>query len=326
MSEAIVASTSQTDIEIAKVAAGIGGTVVFPEGLYLVGDLKSDIDGQSWVFRSGASLKRSGGTKPLLQLMCSSTTIDGGKFDVSGGSFDSAKPFAICGVGAALKWTGGELCNSPAWGIQMDDGLLELDRVHFHHLAYAVVHWRAMTNKTSMPGDYRDGPKITRCRIDRRDGYVSSGGVLVNSGGGTKSCYRARVEACDIIMPVSENYDNVGVEFTLVELGKMVGNTLDGSRIGFSAASCSQLDMSHNGSKNVSNYAHELVNGEWSVITANQASGVGSSTPGIGGIVVSGTSRANIVANNVTKVGFPTSVRDVSTWVPGYSSLIVNNL
>lgn len=323
MSAVTVASFDQSAIEAAIVSAGNGGVVVFPRGDYLVTDLVASTS-QTWRFEPGAKLIRTGGTSPILSLDCDALKVEGGIFDVNGGSFTATKPFAIHGIGSSLQWSDGELMNSPAWGIQMDDGDLVLDRINFHHLAYAAVHWRAMTQKSATVGDYRDGPKIRNCRIARRDGYLSSGGILVNSGGGTSSAFRALVQDCDFIMPISTVDHNVACEFNYVQLGGMIGNTLDGSRIGFSTGNCSGVVMTGNRSKNVSNYAHELVHSEWGVVNGNTATGL--YPPSLSGCELSGTSRSNVVTNNTFRQGFPVPVRNQSTAFSGYPNYFSGNL
>jgi len=153
--------------------------------------------------------------------------------------------------------------------------------------------------------------------------YQNSGGILVNSGGGTSSAFRAIVEGCDIIMPVGTVDHSVGCEFNFVQLGGMINNTLDGSRIGFSTGNCSGVVMSGNRSKNVSNYAHELVNSEWGVVTGNTATGIAGT---LSGCELSGSSRSNVIANNTFRQGFPVPVRDQSAAVSGYPNYIAGNL
>jgi nitrous oxidase accessory protein NosD len=122
-------------------------------------------------------------------------------------------------------------------------------------------------------------------------------------------------------MPADQTYDNVAVELNYTQLGRVIGNSLVGSRIGFSMQSGSGCVHIGNTSKSVTNYAHEIQNCEWCVVEGNSSTGT---TGSICGAVMSGTATSNKIVNNQFSL-YPTPVSDVSTWAAGYPSTISSN-
>lgn len=84
-------ATNDTNaIHAAKTAAGVGGTVYFPAGTYMVTNLLADVADQSWRLDSNATIKMTTAADDAanwcLKITASGVTVTGGNFDASNGS------------------------------------------------------------------------------------------------------------------------------------------------------------------------------------------------------------------------------------------------
>lgn len=79
----ILAAAGGTDdtaaVVAGRTAAGIGGTLVFTSGTYVVYALAASVANQHWIIRPGAVLKlKNGSNTPVIDVTASGVTIDGG--------------------------------------------------------------------------------------------------------------------------------------------------------------------------------------------------------------------------------------------------------
>jgi parallel beta-helix repeat protein len=105
-------------IHDARNAAGVGGTVFFPPGTYLVSGLTANVVGQTWELAPGATVKMATGAANCLLITADDVTIDGGLFDASNGT---AHDFSQNGIrvesvdGVTIR--NAEISDSPFIGI-----------------------------------------------------------------------------------------------------------------------------------------------------------------------------------------------------------------
>jgi len=178
---------------------------------------------------------------------------------------------------------------------------------------YMGVYWVTTTN---VNGQMRPGPTVERVTVDRRTGYVVGGGIIINGGALAVNCNAARINGNFVWLPVLSSvalrdnptyYASVGVELNRCYHGQMIGNYVNGGRIGVSSAECPWIIQSMNHGTAQGDYGVEVVNAEHGTVTGNMFTGY----PGVSrfGTVVSGvlSKGLNIVGNN-TRVFFGTSV------------------
>jgi hypothetical protein len=71
------------EIHAARNAAGVGGTVFFPAGTYLVSGLTASVANQTWELAAGAVVKMKATASTALSVTAQDVTVIGGEFDCS---------------------------------------------------------------------------------------------------------------------------------------------------------------------------------------------------------------------------------------------------
>lgn len=108
-------------IHAARDAAGVGGRLFFPTGLYRVNQLSATVQGQSWAFDSNAVVRMQavppGGFGWCLRVYADGVTVTGGVFDAADGTAHDGKVNAVTINGANAKFDGVTVKNSPWNGI-----------------------------------------------------------------------------------------------------------------------------------------------------------------------------------------------------------------
>lgn len=300
-----------SDINAAIAAAGVGGEVIFPANNYVIDDLRNPHAGQLWTCQHGAKFQRaSNSTKPQIKLDADDLTLIGGDWDGNRANNSHQHTFVD---GNGQKFTASDFVahGLTSWGVAIDDGLLTLDRYTFYDTALAPVIWRATT--LGPDGLIRNAPQITRGRIDRRVGYVSSGGILLQGANG-KQHMGACIAQNRIIMPFGEQYDNVAIEALSGQLFAIEANSFTYGRIQISLGNCSTATVAANSGNVAYDYGIELVDTQSVTVLGNAHTGafVRTDPASYGGIRISGSSSKNPITGNVTSAGFPIGISDVS--------------
>lgn len=234
-----VAGFAQADIEAARDAAGVGGTVFFPAGTYPVADLVANVQGQTWVLDRSATILRTGGG-PLLSLQASGLRLRGGTWDGGRTPSDLSNGFDGFFSPDAEDLT---LQNISGWGMCLQGGVLVLRNCLLRNIGYAAILWLA-------PGWVCQGPVIEGCTIDRSIGFVSQGGIHIRSAEapGAGWVQAPRIVNTNVILPVCPNVaqiaagapfkNAVGIE-VWSGLGAIIsGCQVAGGKIGTSFGNC----------------------------------------------------------------------------------------
>ncbi|MBY5689334.1 hypothetical protein HFO41_10915 [Rhizobium leguminosarum] len=317
-----------TEINEAITSAGNNGHVFFPNGNYEVAGLTASFVGQTWEFARDAKLKKANGnTAAMIALAASGLKILGGDFDCNRSGAPAATVF-VDGTDKDFKMVGATVHGGSSWGVAIDNGLVLLRDCRFYNMAFAALIWRATTRDGE--GNLRFGPIIENCMIDRRVGYVSAAGLQMRAVGAAGYFQGAMARGNIILMPATgeATSDNVALEMTEAVNSSMVDNIVTGSRIAYSLGKAIRCSATGNRANAVGNYGIEIAQGcEDCVVSGNVVSGLSLTTPGIGGCVITGASKGNVVVGNRLGREFPVPVyQDSSSASASPANLIANNL
>jgi len=295
----IVASCDQLAIETARDAAGVGGTVEFPNCTYTVDNLIASVADQTWVMQGDAKFLRSlSTTGPILKLTAP-LKLNGGILDGARG-FNTNPAVGVDSTGQAFEWRDGVMRNVPSWGVAIDNGEMLLRDIKFSNIKNACVIWRNMIAATM------DGPHIDHVRCDRSTespATITSGGILIHAGAG-KWVMNPRIVNSNVILPVSLAYDPVAIEIWNSQHAQVVGNKTTGGRIGYSFSNGAYAAVVANIGQVPVDYAFEFGDGSSQInLQANNATGF---APSRWGVIASQNSVVRAIGNAF--VGFTGAV------------------
>ena len=325
--DTVVAGFDMTAINTALASAGNDGSVFFPAGNYTVAGLTASYQNQTWKCARGAVFtKADGDTDPTIALSASGLVIDGGEWN---GNRTGAPATAVFVDGTGTDFTiRNAYCHGfTSWGIAIDNGELVVEDCIFTDLVAAAIIWRA-TSKNG--ADFRKGPRISRTKIDRRTGYVSSAGILIRSVGTGIYHQNTSITDCDVFMPATgeATSDNVGIEVTEAAYARISGCHVEGSRIAYSYGGNSRSVITGNTAVAVGDYIVELATAcnDCSVV-GNAGTGLSLTTAGIGGCVITGGGSGNLVVGNRIGQGFPNVVyQDALSAAASPANLVADNI
>lgn len=297
-----VAGFTTADILTAAVAAGAGGTVLFPNGTYVADGLQVLIPDQTWLLDRYAVLQKpaTASQAVLLENKVMGFRLRGGALK---DTVSNTTPHGISSLtGTSLDLKGTKLIDVRGWGVWCTDAPLAMDDVEVTDSKYGSVLWTATSN--------RRGPTIDRVRVRRTDlaKYASSGGIHVI--GNSESAWNTgtRIANCVVELPVgyAPPYENsVGIENWYGEGSTIIGNEVRNGRIAYSLYRCQFFKGLGNYAMAPADYAYELAYcsfGDWS---HNTARGWG---PGVNWHIElnNGTNYCNLTENK--SVGFAQDV------------------
>lgn len=324
----VIEGFDMTAINTAKNAAGDGGKLFFPAGAYTIDGLTANFDDQEWRFEKGAILTRS-----------ASSLAHG--INVTGNGLTLKGDFVLDmnrALNSALDWYGihaqpayltiegdWEVKNCPAVGINCHEEKLRIKGGTISNTGYMCLYWVTTANTN------REAPTIEGLTVDRRTGWVASGGIIINGGPGGTQCFGADVRNCKVYMPPlltvaarDAAYDSVAIEINRCQQARADSNFVNGGRIGVSFAECDASTMIGNVGTLLGDYMCEFGGCNFCTMQGNTGSGTGPSVAHYG-ISISGNSPGgNIITGNCTKILFGTSINDVQS--VSYPNVKANNV
>jgi len=308
------------DINAAKTLAGANGKLFFPSGVYDIDGLTADEADQTWVMQKGVTLLRNTASAAHGVSIPSGNSLHmiGGTLDMNRTNNSNDAYRGINSVDGDFKWSGDwHLKACPGPGLSVHNGLLELEDGLITDTRYMGIYWVALSNGSD--GKPRQAPKLHRVKVDRREGYGSSGGIILNGGGSAVTSHAAIVHDCEVQLPRvttdaarANYYDAVAIEINRCYRPSVIGNISGGGRISISFASCASPVDVGNRTYESCDYGHEHVASEWAAISGNNSTGM--FLPGEShGIILSGACVGCSVTGNSTKIGFASPVTNIST-------------
>jgi hypothetical protein len=300
MATATVASLTEAAINTAVSAAGVGGTVIFPAGLYTVADLKVSVANQTWQMERGVIIKRSNTTtSSLIVVEADGWRLRGGQLDAN----RAGNPHNAVGVsstGFSVDMRDFDLVGASHWGISVSDAPLILRDGSIRKTGQAGVFWRIMAGSPST-----NGPDIDRINISRSDpaDYIGAGGIHIQSQTGDIKVAGTCIQNCRITLPQGSLYSAVGIELLWVERGLVFGNEIIGGRISISFGGTRWSQILGNSLKYATSYHVEMGGASDNIITGNTIQGI----PGVGQafeVSVRGH-RNKFIANSIISVKRP---------------------
>lgn len=300
MTTVAVAGFDTTAIHAARDAAGIGGTVILPNGVYDVDGLTASVLNQTWKGERSVVLKRTATapaaatllqTAPGLQLI--DLTIDGNRGVNSNVGNGIWTPTGSVGLDLDLERV--TIQNVCSWGIATQDCELRMRRCTIQNTALACVFW----SDTTGPG--RLGPQIDDCLFDRvADGTAPSNGcVIIGSSRSGQYIFSPRFtnNRCRMQYPGSDN--SVLFECRHSTDLRCTGNVMTGGHTAISVGEGSYDVIEGNICKFFQSYGVEY-SGNEGVIDSNVIHGVG--TGSVCGIIGNACVKSKATGNNINSV------------------------
>lgn len=295
MSTITVSGCTTADIHTAAASAGIGGTVVFPAGVYASDGLKVLYANQTWLLDRGAIIKRTDiTTEVILSVEADGFRLRGGELD--GNRYvNTSVVSGIAAFGFSLDLQDIDLHSVSHWGISQTDASLKMLDCSVRKTGQAGVFWRIQPTGVS-----RNGPHIERCNFSRfdPDDYIDSGCICI-VGQPTKRIVATRIINNRMVCynpnwaaPKPNNSGGVGIVGG--SNGSVItGNEVDGGRIGISLGDGDFSVVSGNPVSDCGSYAVEIAGNS----TDNSITGNPIYSCHIG-VEVSGTSARNKIIGN----------------------------
>lgn len=324
----VVEGFDMAAINAAKNAAGDGGTLFFPAGAYAIDGLTADYDDQEWRFERGAVLTRGASSLAHgINVTGNGLTLKGDFVIDMNRALNSATDwYGIHAQPAYLTIEGDwELKNCPAVGINVHEEKLRIRGGKISNTGYMCLYW-VTTTATN-----REAPTIDGLTVDRRNGWVASGGIIINGGAGGTQSFGADVRNCLVYLPPlltvpdrDAAYDSVAIEINRCQQANASNNFVNGGRIGVSFSGCDTSSMIGNRGTLLGDYLCEMVDCNFSIMQGNTGSGTGPSVAHYGISISGNSSGGNIITGNATKILFGASINDVQT--VSYANVKANNV
>lgn len=305
-----VGGFTQGDIEAARDAAGIGGTVFFPNGTYPTSDLEATIADQTWILDRKACIQRIGGTA-LLEIKAGGLRLQGGTWDAGRFPGDLNNGFSATGFGAEIEDV--TLQNVSGWGIIFVNGFLDIRRSTIRNTGLSAI--LAANNGATSKGHIVDS-----CLIDRTVGFDSQAGIQLRAlTSGSEWLLAPRVINTSVYMPAVPNLastgagqphqNSVGIEIINATAPVIMGCNVANSKIGISFGNVRNGKMIGNNVGYAFQYGLEIAGyggfgSHWCCVEGNSVNNVAgqaanAATPSRG-VSVSGASHHNRIIGNST--------------------------
>lgn len=288
-----------TAIHAACTAAGVGGTVYFPAGTYLVDGLTASVAGQVWELSSGATIKMKATATAALTVSGENVTVTGGTFDCSSATLHdwSQQGIRVTGDGVTIRNT--VLTDSPKHGVYV------LDCSRFTATGCTITDsWDngIFVQHGDLEGKVVDDIQITDNTITSSSDYAS--GIAVRGNSTSRLVKLIKISRNTVSIPYDQTQTTAGVSVTNGVDALVEGNLIAGGYFGITNPDVKRSTISNNVIKGFRSQAIEIPGAaEHTVVSGNviDADGTAAQT----GIVVGsgGTAKDLAVLGN-TFTGF----------------------
>jgi hypothetical protein len=320
-----------TAIHAARTAAGVGGTVFFPPGTYLVSGLTASVVGQTWELAAGATVKAASGAANILAITADDVMVTGGVFDGANQapSSDWARKGIFVNAADGVTIRNVEIVDSPSHAVYgaICNRLTVADcrMTEFNQSCVLVQNYEADTTKYDIviTGNHAESS------IDGAQGIGVLGGIAV----ATPNMFVERVTVTNntVILLIDPALETACIGLVGCIQSVVSGNILVGSLLGITFPKPIKAVISDNQVRQFSGAGIEIPgNITDCVVSGNviDAAGVTSTVygsalvgiwnSGVGGAVVKGLSIVGNAISGMTgdvtgiAVGFGTSTESVS--------------
>lgn len=274
-------------VHAGKTAAGVGGTLVFPSGIYVVTGLTASVANQHWEIRPGVTVKlKDAVNAPVIDVTANGVTVDGGGTLDGNRANQTSTSVGHSGLGTTACVRMKSVSNITVSGIAMINGGTQ------------ATFMDAVTNVVI------DGCRITGCTP-----ALNIKAVTIYDGIGNSSNIRITDNDIDARNPTGGCIGaNISNARTLSEL-RITGNRLLVGNAGATATLGVELFTSGTGTITDATISDNLISGPAGVVAANQLFGVsvgGSSTGAANGdnsMTVSGNVIRNCPSTGIEVIG-----------------------
>lgn len=285
-------STSDTTcIHAARDAAGVGGTLYFPPGTYMVSALTPSVADQKWVLHPQAILKQIGGQNfTTLSIAAAGVTIEGGTIDGNKANVTAGSGIGIQDTASNVTIRDVKVKDTATYGINVpninDVRIIDCKTSGTTNIGIFVS---ATANKT--------GLTIDRCTVDMSTAANTIGGIAIH-GGSTNEYRNVQVTNCIVTGPtVSSLTSGICLEVWYAPGAVLNNNTTTNGAMGISTA-CKGATVVGNTCYNAY-WGIEVANGQYTTVTGNTIEG-NSFT--LNGIALDGDSSYSSVVGNTVRM------------------------
>lgn len=288
-----------TAIHAARTAAGTGGTVFFPAGIYKVNGLAANLAGQTWVLAAGATI-RAVTTQTAITISAANISLKGlaETSIIDGNSVGSTAGSTLYVTSAGTDVTVSSLgfINCAGIGINCQGDRVTIDDNQVTNSGNAGIFL------SNVAGSNLVAPTVSRNRISVASGLAYGIQSHVNPTG---VIYRPRFLGNDVSLPATAT-SGIGIElYGGNSYGAVVGNTVEGSQIGISVDLGPSIAVTGNSVHGAYNYGIELASSTRSTVTGNSIDGNALTNTGVsvsntagGWNTVTGNAISNLLANS----------------------------
>ena len=309
-----------TAIHAARDAAGVGGTVFFPAGTYLVSGLTASVASQTWELVSHATVKAKVGATKILHVTADGVTVTGGVFDGVNGTAHNGAQNGLEVGGDNVTVRDVTVINSPLYGISA----YNCDNTTIHHCivrnSYGAGIWAQ--NSAAAPSDMYD-VSITDCLVENSDGGDFSSGIGTYGAVATQRVHRIKICRNTVRLPYDQADQNTGCVGVVHGTDFVVSdNILKGGYISISCHNAVNGVVSGNTVRGFKYIGIELPAGAEKVTvsgntvdpdgTTGHESGIQSSDGTINDLTVTGNVIRNFTEDNSMMIRFGTNTTAVN--------------
>jgi hypothetical protein len=287
-------------IHAARNAAGVDGTVYFPQGTYVAKNLAANVSGQEWRLDQGATVKHKSGAvsgDKMIQVTAAGVTINGGEWDLT--NVYSSEWWVICasGVDGVTFKNMRVVCPSSWTGMSGPSGIDAAELSVEHCKVYNGTIWLGVYTGTKY------GLSVTNCLVDNRSMPVAQvhGGIYIRAENASFT-EGSILSDNTVLRPITttENQGE-GIGQWRSKSGVVSGNTVQGGILAISCPNCQGLTVTGNVVRGFLQYGIEVPGCSNTTVSGNEIDGANLAV-GHTAIGVEGGSSANVTITGNTIV------------------------
>lgn len=294
-------------IHRARDAAGVGGTVYFPPGVYLIGALSANVADQSWLFHDNATLyQKDAGNTTALSVTANGVTVQGGTLDGNKANQASAGRGIAMDNKTDVIIRDMRIINTKSigvWALRMrNTKLLNLTVMDTGSDGIFVQ----ATSAVEMSDITIDGCTVDRSSLDPETASLSSG-IRVRGWDGTTQAPGLIFTNNRVYMPeLPTDTVCLCVEIWFAPGAIISNNITSGGQMGLSIVANDYCQVTGNTISKFDDYGIELAGCRYSTVSGNTIKGYDDGISSSNGIGASGTGNgvhsdyATITGNTVT--------------------------